>query len=238
LHFHWQNLNERRDGSNGPAWRWGRAWWGPFHAEWRAFTKDFGFKVHHLGGAFTIFFQFGLYTLVVGFRELSFFSSNETGISWRGEDGTLCLDVLTRTGEWRSRDPWWRKGIHINVPDLLLGRAKFSTVPLETEEVLIPMPEGCYPATVKMEQSTWARPRWFAKRVVRADIDIPKAIPHEGKGENSWDCDEDATYGLCAPAANVEEAIGIVVGSVLRSRRRYGGRAIHRDLAPAMSPRA
>jgi hypothetical protein len=51
-------------------------------------------------------------------------------------------------------------------------------------------------------------------------LDIPGGIPHNGKGENSWDCGDDGLWGCGGDT--VEEAIGHAVSSVLRSRRRYG----------------
>lgn len=88
------------------------------------------------------------------------------------------------------------------------------------------MPEHPYPATVRLFESTWKRPRWpFARRMVRAEIEVEGGIPHPGKGENSWDCDDDATYSLTCQARTAEDAVAKLVGSVLRDRRNYGGRS-------------
>jgi hypothetical protein len=48
-------------------------------------------------------------------------------------------------------------------------------------------------------------------------------IPHPGKGENSYDCEDDATYSLTTEARNEAEAIGAMVATVMRSRQKYGG---------------
>lgn len=96
------------------------------------------------------------------------------------------------------------------------------------------MPEGCYPATVKIEERTWKRPRWFRKTRVDAYVDIPDGIPHEGKGTASWNCGEDGLFGCGCEGDSIEKAVGHTVATVLDYRRRYGKA---RDLDPIMSPR-
>lgn len=49
-------------------------------------------------------------------------------------------------------------------------------------------------------------------------------IPVPGKGENSWDCGEDATYAFSCMADSVEDGIASLVRSILVRRRKYGGR--------------
>jgi hypothetical protein len=57
------------------------------------------------------------------------------------------------------------------------------------------MPEGKYPAHVKRERRTWKRPRWFTPLVREYwDVDVESGIRVPGKGENSWDCDDDAIF--------------------------------------------
>ena len=48
-------------------------------------------------------------------------------------------------------------------------------------------------------------------------------IPVPGKGENSWDCGEDATFSLSCPSTTISEAIGEMVKSCMRTRERYAG---------------
>jgi DNA (cytosine-5)-methyltransferase 1 len=114
-------------------------------------------------------------------------------------------DGVPDRGEWRAVDPWWIRGVSI---DLAL-------VPCE-----VPMPEGKYPAVAKVERCTWKRPRWFGRTEIRAWLDIPKGIPHAGKGENSWDCGDDGLFGI--GGASIDDAIENARRSVLRSRERYG----------------
>jgi hypothetical protein len=126
--------------------------------------------------------------------------------------------------EWSSTDPKWRRGAWHPL-DTLLGSTKYASREIRTLQVTIPMPERSYPATVKLTEDTWKRPRawWTSARIRRARIEVEGGIPHPGKGENSYDCDEDATYSLTTQARDEAEAIGAMVETVMRSRRRYGG---------------
>lgn len=125
--------------------------------------------------------------------------------------------------EWRSSDGWKHRGVFLK--DVILGKAAHSERILEERDVLIPMPEGSYDAHVKLTEGTWKRSRWpIPLRVIRTEIDVPKGIQKPGKGENSWDCGDDAAFGLTCPARSIEEGVGKLVGSVLRDRVRYGGR--------------
>lgn len=102
--------------------------------------------------------------------------------------------------------------------------------------MLVPMPEGCYRATVTREETTRVyrlgiarRETWFWLRV-----DRPGGIPFAGKGENGWDCGDD---GLCGIGGETpEEAIGRAVASALKSRGRYGCASHLRGAAPVMAP--
>lgn len=134
---------------------------------------------------------------------------------------TLHIYPWRKSMEWNSRDPWWVQGISFDIKRFVLGREECTLEVLEEGiPVLIPMPEGNYHGTVKIEQRTWKRPRWFSTVRKSASLDIPKGIPHAGKGENSWDCGDDGLFGI--GGSTVEEAIGNAVESVLRARRRYG----------------
>ncbi len=142
--------------------------------------------------------------------------------SLRVHDWTLWWTVWRDNSSWSSSTPRWREG-NFCLPDFLLGRPAYSERVLKRAETVIPMAEASYPATVELRDDTWKRPRWFSKRLLRATVNIPKGVPFPGKGENSYDCGQDATFGLSCCASTVEGAVAAVVESVLRSRRRYGG---------------
>lgn len=159
----------------------------------------------------------------------------ERRLELRFFDWGVWWNVWWRDDYTSSRDPRWRRGSW-HYLDTLLGRQKYSEETLVEREVVIPMPEGTYPAKLKLDRDTWRRARWPWPRVVmRAKIDIPKGIPVPGKGDNSWDCGADATFGMTFPSSSVEHAIAHVVESCLKTRTRYGGALDYseRDCAPA-----
>lgn len=135
-------------------------------------------------------------------------------------DWRVRLELWGRWGEWRAADPWWIRGVSVDLRDLVLGKTRYSTEELALVPCEVPMPEGSYPAVAKIERATWKRPRWFATTRQSAWLEIPKGIPHAGKGENSWDCGDDGLFGIGGDT--IEKAIGNAVASVLRDRRRYG----------------
>ena len=147
-----------------------------------------------------------------------------------GELGTVRWVLWMPDSHSSSRDPRWRRG-WFDLRTFLFGKQLYRNETLSTHEVVIPMPERAYPATIKLERATWTRARFpFMKQTIRrADVDIPGGIPHEGKGENAWDCGEDATFAITMPADSLQEAIGKTVSSVMRDRLKYGGSVWHRE---------
>ena len=137
-------------------------------------------------------------------------------------DWSIWWNLWTDSMGWKSTTPKWRNG-YFHILDFLLGKAEYSSKTVEERDVEIPMPEKNYPAHIKLNEDTWKRPRWVAKTIKRIDAKIPDGIPHEGKGENSWDCGEDCCLGMFAPANSIAQGVGIIVGSVLHDRVKYGG---------------
>ena len=136
-------------------------------------------------------------------------------LSIRAHDGSLWWKLWT--------EPWDGKSHVFHWKDKLIGKATYNEVLIEERDVLVPMPEKAYAAHVKFFESTWTYPRWFTSKIKRVSIDIPEGIPHEGKGENSWDCGRDATYGMTTgPCRGIPEGVGHLVGSVLRTRVKNG----------------
>ena len=126
---------------------------------------------------------------------------------------------------WSRDYPWcrWYRQHTVNFPDVLFGRQRCTTELLRDGIPLsIPMPEGVYAATAKVERRTWKRPRWFAFSRIETSVDVPKGIPFAGKGENSWDCDDDGLFGYGVTGDDMAHAIAHGVESVLHSRKRYG----------------
>lgn len=136
-------------------------------------------------------------------------------------DWTVWLTPWGRWGEWRTSDPWWIRGVNLNVRDLVLGRACYSVEDLACVPVQISMPEGVYHGVATVRRQTWKRPRWFADTRLSTNIDVPKGIPFAGKGENSWDCGDDGLFG-CGAEGGVENAVRHFREQVLQSRKRHG----------------
>jgi hypothetical protein len=242
--WHWQNLNERPGDriceATGPAWVRGRAWFNlgkhfsinPNWDFWNDMWK-LGLKIDQ--GESEITFAFGIppislwLSFGVPFKVTKWLAGKEyerdTSIAFH--NGSVWINIWHDDNSWSSGKTFWeQRHWSFNFVDAILGRPKHTERTIETHEVMIPMPEGNYPATVKMFESTWKRPRYpMSKRVLRADVKIKdgKCIPHPGKGTMSYNCGMDGLYGTCCPARNVEDAIGSMVISSLRSRRRYGG---------------
>jgi hypothetical protein len=143
-------------------------------------------------------------------------------LALRFHDWTLWWDLWVDPGGWTNKRPRWRDG-NFCLPDFVLGKAKYMSVEIENRPIVVPMPEGVYRGVCRLTEDTWKRPRWRALRMRRCDIKMQDPIPKPGKGENSWDCGQDATHGLTAPANNYAEAISAIVGCVMRDREKYGG---------------
>lgn len=128
---------------------------------------------------------------------------------------------------WSSNTPRWMKGSwHPLGFHMRQGEPEL----VEEREVLVPMSERSYRAVARLTTARWGftkLPRYFDRigRSVNIEMLDGEQIPCPGKGENSWDCGEDATFSMSATGDTIEDGIGRLVASVLRSRRRYGGPA-------------
>lgn len=150
----------------------------------------------------------------------------EISVGWHDDRLRYCIWVGSMAS-WSRRAPWcrwWRQGSLVPL-DLIFGRERCKTVLLaENIATRVPMPEAVYPAVAKVEAYTWTRPRWpfwpLSRTRVSAWLDIPKGIPHAGKGENSWDCGDDGLFGIGGDS--VDAAIANAQSSVTRDRKRYG----------------
>jgi hypothetical protein len=157
------------------------------------------------------------------------FNEREFGFSVYGDHVQLKWNYHD-SGEWHSdktKNKEVNPGFCVSFfwKDKVLGRANYSTVTVKEERTTIPMPEGSYPAVVKIERATWKRSRWpWARTIYRAHIEPDKPVDVPGKGENSWDLDDGAVFSLTTVASNVPEAVAAFVENVLRTRERHGGK--------------
>lgn len=251
MNLHSQNTNDLPGGRLGPMWRNGRAWlWlkqdergaNPMLGLSWAVTTRFVHAYVTLGGEDDFVVSVaapGLALWLSGERVLPGWLRRRlprddgytTGLSYFHEGRHLTWKLHYPEME-SPRMPRWRYW-SVFVDDLLFGKAKYSTRVLSSTETVVPMPEKAYPATVTITEATWQRPRWFTERRIRAEVEVPGGVPHPGKGENAWDCGEDATHSLTTLASTAEEAIGKFVASVLRDRAKYGGRNWRPQAVPA-----
>lgn len=140
--------------------------------------------------------------------------------------GSVWWSIGHTTDAWSSKTPRWRHGSW-NLVNALLGETKRTREVLAVRDVEVPMHEGTYQWTVEMVEDTFSRPRWpWPKKWhgVEARAKEGQQIPFPGKGENSWDCDDDALFSVSGEGRTIADAVTKVVGSVLRNRLRYGGR--------------
>lgn len=117
------------------------------------------------------------------------------------------------------------KGIHwmFNWKEFLYGKWEYKSEIIDNKRILVPMPEGNYPATVEIKKVSRGYKRSKKQLTSNYQIDLDIPIPYEGKGENGWDCEEDGTYSSNIMANSLEEAIQNLVDSSLKYRVRYGG---------------
>lgn len=129
---------------------------------------------------------------------------------------------------WKSGTPRHRYW-HVDYERVLFGNSTVEWEVTDSGRVDVPMPEGVYPATYEVKKGTWTWPNKplgrFRPAIVRFSTTIAPdtPIPVPGKGENSWDCGDDAIHEHSGPGQNVAHAVGATVGSALRDRRAYGG---------------
>jgi hypothetical protein len=227
------------------SWREGRA---HLHAarrwlrvEWNLWSRFCGVEIDRrdMEGAWTVMLAFPPIAVWISFGGSFRGGAEARELSLRIHDGAIWWRLWCDPNGWDSGRPRWRDGAWHPI-DSLLGRAKYTSVNLATHAVVIPMPEGVYPATATFERCTWKRPRWFARvrDFTKIDIDREGGIPHEGKGENSWDCGTDGLCGYSTEGHNLARAVADGVERMLRYRRKYDGTMFPTYPSPSAPGRA
>lgn len=132
---------------------------------------------------------------------------------------------------WSSTQPWWYTQT-LNYKRFFFGQSQCTEEIIGSGTCLVPIPEKNYPATYEITRyrNLYKRPigvlrdLLFGGRVhYGTQINPGENIPIPGKGENSWDCDDDAIHSISIGGRSVDEAISKMVESALSTRRRYGG---------------
>lgn len=250
MRFNTQNLND--DHGNAPMpgslFSHGRCWWNlteqlECRAEWKCWdwSSSFGVSLDLADGEDAVIgwsVRCGLFALYMNIDHFTahnwlshlikrpterYGNGREIGISWFM--GRLSVKLWADPMDWHSTDPkWW--AFSIEPRTLVLGHPRYARSTYDTKCVEIPMPEAIYPARVDFEESVWTFPRWpWPTRRLGCTITPDTPIPCPGKGENSWDCGEDAIHSLSCSATTTHDAVGEIVKSVMRDRHRYGGLA-------------
>lgn len=147
-------------------------------------------------------------------------------------DSTIWLNLWNSPMSWshddRKKWPWDGNGwsFNLDVKDLALGKATYEERVKRVERSEVIMPEGRYPAKVTFSKVRWKRRFGLGKWWWRVSVDVEGGIPFPGKGENSWDCGDDATFGSTEP---IERCVGPAhvycdrtAKYVLERRQRYG----------------
>lgn len=233
---------ERR-GVDLPCWRSFRAWAKVWRIEWTAPTNFLFAGISADPGEREIQLKFGcLFFAIWISRETKWpalwawmqkrwrYEEVEINVDWNWSgvnffDGFLHWNLLTPADSWESKTPKWRNG-SFHPLDFVLGDAKHSSRVLEDwRPIVVPMPEASYAGQARIEEAQWKRPRlpWVSKRNVSCEIKMFEPVPHPGKGENSWDCGEDACWGgHFGSSRTIAEGVGAMVASSMRSRLNYG----------------
>lgn len=187
------------------------------------FSGSLGAGLQILHGKWTASLRLGVASVYVSIPGKYRDYGKDRHIDVSAHNGGVWWHLWVDPHSWSSKTPKWRDG-NFNFVDFVLGRRDCTHTLIEERDVLIPMPEKAYPATAKLENWVWRRPRWFAKRLKRVTIDVPGGIPKAGKGENSWDCGDDATFGLTTGECNsIPDGVGHLVTIMLKDRVKYGG---------------
>ncbi len=227
--------NRLPDGSSGSAFWAARAHWynegrdrpGP-RAEWHLLhkTRSFGASVSYDDGE-------GEYCLHAAmpwlFSIYWSWSHRHSGKSWERSFAIHHWGLWLRLGgnqhDWTKGEPWWW-AMHLDIPDFVLGRDRYTEQILARKDASVYLPEGEHPVKVEITLSRWKRSRWpwaVCRRGSKVTVVDPAGIPVPGKGENSWDCGADAICAHSSTASTVVEAVSSMAQSVLETRNRYAG---------------
>lgn len=138
-----------------------------------------------------------------------------------------CIHWNLWTYEDNGEDYGWREGT-IFLQNIIFGDLQSEFVKdSEPSPISISMPEGVYPAFYQYESVVHNRKRWLKSiSFPRTEITFDSSkfegnvgIPYPGKGENSWDCGDDATFSFGCPNHSYTIAIHNLTEYVMKKRR-------------------
>jgi len=120
--------------------------------------------------------------------------------------------------------PGWEWTLTPRPLDWTLGRIQHGEELLRTSPISFWMDGREHKGAWTLKKFWRERPRWpWPYRVsVSSYVEIEHPPQFAGKGENSWDCNDDAIYGMGTNATNPKDAIGEYIHRVYQNRARYG----------------
>lgn len=209
-------------------------WWASF-VSW-GLSVDSGGDGDNAATLGLYLFPFNLYiSFTPPFRWRKGWKHRETSLRFDGDRIRLSLGA----DPWCSPPPHGWEGSW-STRDFLLGPNIYREDPNPRHFDLIPvvMPERTYRWHGSINRDSWKRARWFRHTISRAHLDAypGEQIPFPGKGENSWDCGEDASHGITWQCETSTEAAEKIRESVMRSRTRYGSGGSWRPAVSAPHP--
>ena len=252
IHGHHQNLDKRpgdRFQATGHLWKHGRAWaqigedygkgkqpWLKLYGSWNLWSNFCGLEVScndEDGLVFHVALPPVSFWLGIHLKWLRdwYFKHHAHTAGFRIFAWTIWLDLWSNEHEWRGDVPWWseyRRRWNWAPFDTLLGKWVLDERQLRTEKIVVPMPEANYEGTAVLKVRTRKRQRWpwwpATQQWTAVDIDMTDPVPIPGKGTASYNCGEDATYGVSGPSESIDAAVGDLVKRTLERRRQYGGK--------------
>lgn len=132
------------------------------------------------------------------------------------------------TDSWNSDDPRWRRG-STSFETWIKGKHIVDTFRdiANVETFHLPFYEGVYKVVVTRIAYVHRWSRWpWKKKYMKWEVEAPVPIPHEGKGENSWDQGEDGTYSSSFSGNKAKTPFDAALyfwKSNMEVRQRYGG---------------
>lgn len=128
--------------------------------------------------------------------------------------------------EWNSTDPKWRRG-SIHFDRLLMGKHSCEWQNLDGGKFVLPFFEGVYEVEVIKKLRIDSFTRWFTRKSISFEVKCDAGVPHEGKGENSYDQGEDCTFAINFPGSRTKtntlyQAALYFWHSCMETRERYG----------------
>lgn len=186
---------------------------------WYGFGMTIGDHDRELHFWLGFYFQFYLTIQANWTRKLSKIIETEFKIMFNSSPASLSYSFFTNPD---MNTPWSWRNNYIDLVRFFLGNPKYSEEVTDIGTTQIDLPEKSYETFYKVKNRYWKHPRWpFKKKHTGIEFEIPGGLPVPGKGENSWDCDDDAIFSISMPFEDsVREARNKVAIDILKTRQK------------------